>query len=159
MPREFNHHWFLILIWWSSSLRTFVIFLYLLITFFSNNFNVFLPSRWNLRCFDGSRKDNNIVNWTELNWMTHITVTLTDMTFRTYCPEQSCKLTDAAIKYSVLIGARVRKTGKTNISFVMPVCLSVYPYGWNNTAPNGRIFIKSDTWVFFVNLSKKFKFH
>jgi len=29
----------------------------------------------------------------------------------------------------------------------------------NNSIPIGRIFMKFDIWVFFENLSKKFKFH
>jgi hypothetical protein len=42
-------------------------------------------------------------------------------------------------------------------------CLSVYPSvrlsAWNNSAPTGQISIKFNIWVFFENLSRKFKFH
>jgi hypothetical protein len=38
---------------------------------------------------------------------------------------------------------------KATISFVTSVCLSVCSSAWNNSAHNGRIFIKFDIWVFF----------
>jgi hypothetical protein len=41
------------------------------------------------------------------------------------------------------------------ISYVVAVCLSA----WNNSASSGRIFVGFDIWVFFENLSKKFKCH
>jgi len=34
----------------------------------------------------------------------------------------------------------------------------VYQFAWNNSSFTGRIFMKFDTWVFFENLSRKFKF-
>ena len=37
--------------------------------------------------------------------------------------------------------------------------LSVRPSTWNNSAPNGRIFVKFDFWVFFENMLRKFKIH
>ena len=41
--------------------------------------------------------------------------------------------------------------------------LSVSPFAcpsaWNSSASTGRTLIKSDIWVFFENLSRKFKFH
>jgi hypothetical protein len=40
------------------------------------------------------------------------------------------------------------------ISFFMFVC----PSAWNNSASTERIFIKFGIWVFFENLSEKFKF-
>ena len=45
--------------------------------------------------------------------------------------------------------------GKATINFVM----SVRPSACNNSAPTGWIFMKFDIWVFFENLSRKFKFH
>ena len=43
------------------------------------------------------------------------------------------------------------------------VCPSVRPSvrlsTWNNSALTGRIFMKFDIWVFFENMSGKFKFH
>jgi len=48
---------------------------------------------------------------------------------------------------------------KATVSFVMSVCLSVHLFTWNNSAPTGDIFTKVDLWLFFKNLSKKFKFH
>jgi len=47
---------------------------------------------------------------------------------------------------------------KECISFVMPVRLSVRLSTWNNSAPNGRIFMKFDIGGFFENLSRNFKF-
>ena len=44
---------------------------------------------------------------------------------------------------------------KSTISWVM----SVRQSAWNNSAPTGRIFMKSDVWAFFENLSWIFKFH
>jgi len=38
-------------------------------------------------------------------------------------------------------------------------CPSVRVSAWNNSALNGRIFVKFDIWEFFENLSRKFKFH
>jgi hypothetical protein len=37
--------------------------------------------------------------------------------------------------------------------------LSVHLSAWNNSAPTGRIFIKLNIWVFFLNLSRNYKFH
>ena len=42
---------------------------------------------------------------------------------------------------------------------VHPSVLSANPFTWNNSAPTGKIFKKFDIWVFFENLSRKFKFH
>ena len=44
---------------------------------------------------------------------------------------------------------------KATISLIMPA----RPSAWNNSAPTWRIFMKFDIWVFFGNLSRKFKFH
>jgi hypothetical protein len=46
-------------------------------------------------------------------------------------------------------------------SSCLSVCLSIRPSEWISSAPNGRILMKSYTWVFFEKkkLSKKFKFH
>ena len=38
-------------------------------------------------------------------------------------------------------------------------CPSVCLSAWNNSAPTGRIFMKSDVWVFLENLSREFKFN
>jgi len=45
------------------------------------------------------------------------------------------------------------KLRKATINFVMSVC----PSAWNNSAPTGRVFVKFDIWVFFENMSRKFK--
>jgi len=37
--------------------------------------------------------------------------------------------------------------------------MSVRLSAWNSSAPTGRIFMKFYIWVFFENLSRKFKFH
>jgi hypothetical protein len=50
--------------------------------------------------------------------------------------------------------AKFRKSTKLRV-----VCPSVRPSARNNSAPSGRIFMKFDIWVFFENLSRKFKFH
>jgi len=39
------------------------------------------------------------------------------------------------------------------------VCPCVHSSAWNNSAPNGRIFMKIYVRVFFEELSRKFKFH
>jgi hypothetical protein len=49
------------------------------------------------------------------------------------------------------------KLRKLTISFVMS-CLSVRPSAWKNSAATGRIFMKIYIWIFFQNLSRKFKF-
>jgi hypothetical protein len=49
----------------------------------------------------------------------------------------------------------------------MEICLenieyqnvSVFVSAWNNSALNGRIFIKIGIWGFFENLSREFKYH
>jgi hypothetical protein len=65
--------------------------------------------------------------------------------------EQSYAIYDYLFKF---LGA-FAKFRKATISFV----LSVRPSTWKNSAPTGRIFMKFDIWVFFENLSRKFKFH
>ena len=46
-----------------------------------------------------------------------------------------------------------------SVTFLCPAsCLSACPSAWNNSAPNERIFMKFDIWVFGENLSRKFKF-
>jgi hypothetical protein len=45
------------------------------------------------------------------------------------------------------------------MSLVMSVRPSVRPSACNISAPTGRSFMESDVWVFFENLSRKFKFH
>jgi hypothetical protein len=47
------------------------------------------------------------------------------------------------------------KLRKATVNFV--ICLSVCPS--NNSPPAVRIVVKSDTQVFFENLSRKLKFH
>ena len=46
------------------------------------------------------------------------------------------------------------KLRKATISF-----MSFWPSAWNNSAPTRRIFMKIYIWVFFENLSRKFKSH
>jgi len=45
----------------------------------------------------------------------------------------------------------VRKIAKSNINSLMSASLSV----WKNSAPTGRIFMKSGIWEFFENILKK----
>ena len=54
----------------------------------------------------------------------------------------------------------IRKNCETRLlaSSCLSVCLSVCPHGTTGI-PTGRIFMKFDIWVFFENLSRKFKFH
>jgi len=42
---------------------------------------------------------------------------------------------------------------------VRHVCSFFHPSAWNNWAPSACIFIKFDSWIFFENLSRKFKRH
>ena len=39
------------------------------------------------------------------------------------------------------------------------VLLSVHPPAWKTSAPTGGMFMKFDIWVFFENVTRKFKFH
>jgi len=57
--------------------------------------------------------------------------------------------------------ARSQNCEKATVSFVMclSVCLSVYLFAWNNSAPTERIFVKFCTWGFFENLSRNLNFH
>jgi len=56
----------------------------------------------------------------------------------------------------LIICRRVRKLQKkATISFVM----SVRPSTWNNSGPNGRIYMKLDIWIFFENLLGKIMLH
>ena len=57
-------------------------------------------------------------------------------------------------EFLISLGA-FTKLRKATISFVMLVRLSA----WNNSVRNGRIFKKRYIWLFFENLSRKFKFH
>ena len=56
---------------------------------------------------------------------------------------------------------RVGKIAKKRLlaSSCLSVCLLVCPSASNNLASTGRIFMKFYIWVFFENLSKKFKSH
>jgi len=58
--------------------------------------------------------------------------------------------------YSInwLIFMRVRKIAKGGY-YLRHVC----PSARNNSASNGRIFMKCGIWGFFENISRKFKFH
>ena len=58
-------------------------------------------------------------------------------------------------KYFII--RRVRKIVKKRLLALS--CLSIRLCAWNNSAPNGRISIKFDIWVFSENLLRKFKFH
>ena len=51
-------------------------------------------------------------------------------------------------------------TIKATVSFVTSVCPSVRPSAWNGSAPTPNGFsLNLIFWVFFENLSRKFKFH
>ena len=56
------------------------------------------------------------------------------------------------LKHKTFLGA-LAKLRKVTITF-----MSVRLYAWNNSAPNGRIFMKFGIWVCLENLSGKFKF-
>jgi hypothetical protein len=55
----------------------------------------------------------------------------------------------------------IHKTVKSKLldSSCLSICPSIHPSTWNNTAPTGWIFINFHICWFFLNLSKKFKFH
>jgi hypothetical protein len=63
-----------------------------------------------------------------------------------YIPQLACKTT-------ALIGVVV-KLRKATASFVMSVFLFVCLSAWNDSAPNGRIFMKLDIWVFRKSFKK-----
>ena len=48
---------------------------------------------------------------------------------------------------------------KKSIRFFVPIRPCFRLSAWNNSIPTGRIFMKFNIWVFFDNLSRKFKFH
>jgi hypothetical protein len=52
----------------------------------------------------------------------------------------------------------IAKLPNATVKFFTPVCLSVRPLAWNNSAPTERIFMKFDFSVFLENLLRKFKF-
>jgi hypothetical protein len=62
--------------------------------------------------------------------------------------------------YSLLMPVvrRVRKIAKSDY-FVMSVRPSVRPPAWSNSTPHWMYLMKCDIWVFFWNLSRKFKFN
>ena len=74
--------------------------------------------------------------------------------FAIFC-DTKCNLKKSDRMAVGLFLRRVRSIAKSDYSFVMPV----RPSSWNNSAPTGRILMKFDIWVFFENLSRKFKFH
>jgi hypothetical protein len=72
-----------------------------------------------------------------------------------FCPLINSQIWFSASLNSFFMGVRqILKILKT-ISCVMSLRLSA----WNNFAPTGRIFLKFVIWLFFVNLSRNFKFH
>jgi hypothetical protein len=60
------------------------------------------------------------------------------------------------LRLVIILGA-FAKLRKATVSFVMFVCLTVYPSAWKNPTLTGRILMKVDTWAFVENLSRKFK--
>jgi len=65
------------------------------------------------------------------------------------------------MNFSIIIFRHVRIIAKSDHQLRhvwLSVCLSVRPPAWNNLAPTKRIVMKVDIWVFFENLSRKFKF-
>jgi hypothetical protein len=63
--------------------------------------------------------------------------------------------TYSSVINKVCYEARSQLLRKETITFVM----SVRPSAWNNSAAAGRIFIKVYVWLFFEDLSRKFKYH
>jgi len=53
--------------------------------------------------------------------------------------------------------ALTRKFRKATIRLFKPICLYFRPSSWNNSSPNGRIFVKFYNWEFFANLSRYFQ--
>ena len=70
-----------------------------------------------------------------------------------------CIRSSNEIQFSESLFRRVRNISESDISFVMSVRPFVRLSEWNNSAPTWRIFTKVDIWVFFQNLSRKFKFY
>jgi len=62
------------------------------------------------------------------------------------------------VRKTVTVFRSVRKIAKSDY-YLHHVCPSFHLSVWNHSAPTGWIFMKSDIWVFFKNLSRKFKFH
>jgi hypothetical protein len=55
--------------------------------------------------------------------------------------------------------ATFRRFSQNCEKWLLASCLSFRLSAWNNSALTGRIFMKFDIWLFFQNLSRKFKFH
>ena len=67
------------------------------------------------------------------------------------------KLNLNCLPYIQFLGAFALR--RAAIRFVMSVCTNVYSSTLNILAPTAQIFIKFHIWIFFENLSRKFKFH
>jgi len=65
-----------------------------------------------------------------------------------------------SLRYISISFRHFRKISKRlSASSCLSVCLSVCPPIWNNSDLTGKIFVKFYIWLFFNNLSRKFKFH
>jgi hypothetical protein len=62
-------------------------------------------------------------------------------------------------RFKIKFLSEFAKFRKSNISFIMSVCLPVCSSAWNNSATTGRIFMKFDIWALLENMSIVFKFH
>jgi hypothetical protein len=65
-----------------------------------------------------------------------------------------------------IVFRRCRKIAKSDYQFrhIYPpfnpsICLSVRPSAWNSSAPTGRIFMKFDICIVFLNMLRKVKIH
>ena len=94
-------------------------------------------------------EDVNIISWYYLQICAFITTCILTIWRQTYAP---------CAQNVEFLGA-FAKLRRAIISFALSVCLSVRPTACNNSAPNGRISMKFDIWVFFENLSRQFNLH
>ena len=90
------------------------------------------------------------IHWRKLFWGKF---NLVDNSRSALKPSNHCEIIhNRHIKLSLQCLGAFTKFQKAAISFTM----SVHPSALNNSAPAGRIFIRSNIWLFFEKLSKNF---
>ena len=89
--------------------------------------------------------------------------TILSLIIRTYLVKfTDMKFSFVEVHQKFSLSGAFTRMQKATICFVVSICLSVsvhpLPPTWNISALCGCIFTKFDIWVFFENLSRKFKF-
>ena len=82
------------------------------------------------------------------------------LTLRLWSLPRSAKhLLIASLCPDICTNCNTNKSQNSGRQLSASSCLSVRLSAWNNSAHTGRIFVKFAIWVFFENLSSRFKFH